>query len=218
MKRKLLLAAALPLILTACGGSNDFFNKTFEYRGGSWYDLECPTEIGAKSFRTVLEEQISKNNINWEASGAFTEVLGIVTSIVPFEKHANYGEVISSMESMSKTAFDNAYKGGLKIEVGSLENKDCKITLGNEVKNYKLKTYGSNPEDATYQQIMDGDNVVGNLNIPSWPNFQVRNGSFPCIELTYKGVTSRTNFMASFIEKVEGYTGLQWTVWAKISN
>lgn len=215
--KRIMLLSLLPLLLTSCiGGSSSFFDKTFTYKNDVYFNLEYETEFN-KTYRQVIEEQMKNDNISWDASGAYGGF-----SVVNFDKHSNYNEMIDSMKSMAKNAFDETYKGGLTIEVGSLANKDCTITLGNEKKSYKLKTYADNPEDALYQQIVDGENVVGSLNVPSIKGSSVKNGQFSCIELTYKGITSRTKFLITFKKEVQlgsqSYDSMEWHVWAKINN
>ena len=216
MKKSFILLCALPLLLTSCGGGeSNFYGKSYSYKGGCCYDLEnaSPSTSGEKSMKDYMEDAFRNNNVDLSMCGGYDGLY-----VIPFEKCGNYGEMISSMETMAKNSFDHAYEGGLSFTVGSKEDKTFTLKMGNETYNWSFSEYES---QETYLNIKNGERTVGHITSAPLIGYGWVNGNCQCVEFELDGVTSRVQFVFGFKNPVsidgQEYMGLRWYTYAKIN-
>lgn len=219
MKKSLLGLLVVPFAITACeGGNNDFYGKTFTYRNACIYNLEYSiTSTGNDSYRSIIEKQMSVNNIDWNESGGLSGS-GLFSEVIPFEKHANYSEVVQSMEKLAVDTFNKVYDK-FSFTVGTKEDKKFTFNIGEITKECSFKLY---QDQDTVMMIYEGEKKIGQLSVAAIPGYGARNGKFDTVELELDGVISRVGFTVTFINEVKigdkSYTGMDWHVWAKINN
>ena len=225
MNKKLALFALPFLTLTACGGvDNSMFNKSFTYKNDVYFNFDSQANGFNKTFASIISEQITNNNVNWDASGLVIDNL-FSKEIIPFRECESLSKLSEATKRIGTDYFNELYKGGFSIKTSDVDSKTVEITLGNEIAHLSMEQYDKSidAKEALYFTLKDKETYVGFLTVASaYSGAGVFNGKFTCIEIDYKNTSSCINFTVMFKEPIkngtEAHDKLSYSVFAKINN